>query len=73
MKQFVHVPKEVSELHALVDNKLVGVELDGLVDEGREGGREGELALEHVVTALDAQRLGAERESGPPTSTSASH
>ena len=73
MKQFIHAPKKVSELHALVDYELVGLKLDGLVDEGREGGSDGELALEHVVTALDAQRLGAERESGPPTSSSASH
>ena len=68
-----HAPKKVPEFYAFVDDELVSVELDGLVDEGREGGRQGDLALEHGVAALDSQRLGAERESGATTSSSASH
>ena len=68
-----HTPKEVSELHALVDDKLVVLKLDWLVDQGREGGRRGELALEHGVPALDAQGLRVERKIGPPTSASHWH
>ena len=55
-----NTPKEIPELHAFVDDELVGLELDWLVDEGREGGGRGELALGGQVTALDAQTLRAE-------------
>ena len=67
-----YAPKEVSELHALVDDELIVLKLDWLVDEGREGGRRGELALDNVP-ALYAQGLSVERKSGCPTSASASH